>query len=161
MSTIRVVWGSASAPTKMSSYDGALAEAGIENYNLVSVSSIIPASVDVEAVGTAPDLGPAGERLTVVEARATTAQEGAVSAGLGWMESVDDGPGLFYEVSDGSDPEDVERRVREGLEAGAQLRDWNLGDPRVRIEHTDADADPDAYTTAVVLAVYGESEPIL
>ena len=159
MSTIRVVWGSASAPTKMSSYDAALAQAGIENYNLVSVSSVIPADVDVEAVGTAPDLGPAGERLTVVEARATTAEEGSVSAGLGWMESVDDGPGLFYEVSDGTDQEDVESRVREGLEAGAALRDWNFDEPRVQVEQ--ADAEPGTYTTAVVLAAYGESEPIV
>ena len=158
MSTIRVVWGSASAPTKMSSYDAALAQAGIENYNLVSVSSIIPAGVDVEAVGTAPDLGPAGERLTVVEARATT-NDGSVNAGLGWMESVDDGPGLFYEVSDGTDPEDVESRVLEGLEAGAELRDWNFDEPRVQVEHTDA--EPGTYTTAVVLAAYGESEPIV
>ena len=159
MSTIRVVWGSASAPTKMSSYDAALAQAGIENYNLVSVSSIIPAGVDVEAVGTAPDLGPAGERLTVVEARATTAEDGSVSAGLGWMESVDDGPGLFYEVSDGIDSEDVESRVLEGLEAGAELRDWNFDEPQVQVEHTDA--EPGTYTTAVVLAAYGESEPIV
>jgi len=43
----------------MASYDAALAEAGVENYNLVSVSSvIIPAETRVEAVGTAPDLGP-------------------------------------------------------------------------------------------------------
>ncbi|ELY82692.1 pyruvoyl-dependent arginine decarboxylase [Natrinema pallidum DSM 3751] len=118
MSTIRVVWGSASAPTAMASYDAALAEAGVENYNLVSVSSVIPAGVDVEAVGTAPDLGPAGERLTVVEARATAAGPGRVSAALAWAQSVDDGPGLFYETAGETDRDDVERRVREGLAAG-------------------------------------------
>lgn len=158
MSTIRVVWGSASAPTKMSSYDAALAQAGIENYNLVPVSSIIPAGVDVEAVGTAPDLGPAGERLTVVEARATT-NDGSVNAGLGWMESVDDGPGLFYEVSGDTGSEDVETRVLEGLEAGGKLRDWTFDEPHVQVER--ADAEPGTYTTAVVLAVYGESESIV
>ncbi|THE63806.1 pyruvoyl-dependent arginine decarboxylase [Salinadaptatus halalkaliphilus] len=159
MSTIRVVWGSASAPTSMASYDAALAAAGVENYNLVSVSSVIPADVDVEAVGTAPDLGPAGERLTVVEARATTADPGRVSAALAWSQSVDGGPGLFYETSGEMGREAVERRVREGLESGQQLREWPFGDPRVAVESCQADAG--TYTTAVVLAVYGESDPIL
>ena len=159
MSTIRIVWGSASAPTKMSSYDAALADAGVENYNLVAVSSVIPASVDVEAVGTAPDLGPAGERLTVVEARATAAGPSSVAAALGWLESVDDGPGLFYEAAGEIDAADVENRVLEGLAAGGELRDWELGEPRVCVETSEAESG--TYTTAVVLAVYGESEPIL
>ncbi|GAB3668006.1 pyruvoyl-dependent arginine decarboxylase [Halopiger thermotolerans] len=158
-STIRVVWGTASAPTAMASYDAALAEAGVENYNLVSVSSVIPAGVDVEAVGTAPDLGPAGERLTVVEARATSAGPGRVSAALAWSQSVDDGPGLFYETAGEMDREDVERRVREGLAAGQELRDWEFTEPRVAVESSRADSG--TYTTALVLAVYGESEPIL
>ena len=54
MSLIRVVWGSATGPTKMASYDAALAEAGVENYNLVSVSSVIPFNVPVEAVSSFP-----------------------------------------------------------------------------------------------------------
>ncbi|RQG96721.1 pyruvoyl-dependent arginine decarboxylase [Natrarchaeobius oligotrophus] len=159
MATIRVVWGSASAPTAMASYDAALAEAGVENYNLVSVSSVIPADVPVEAVATAPDLGPAGERLTVVESRATTAGPGRVSAALAWSRSVDGGPGLFYEAADETDPDDVERRVRKGLDAGKQLREWEFDEPRLAVES--ADAESGAYTTAVVLAVYGASDPIV
>ncbi|RQG91039.1 pyruvoyl-dependent arginine decarboxylase [Natrarchaeobius chitinivorans] len=165
MSPIRVVWGVASAPTEMSSYDAALAEAGVENYNLVSVSSVIPADTVVEAVGTAPDLGPAGERLTVVESRATATGEEAsgdttsVTAALAWSQSVDGGPGLFYECADTGDDADVERRVRDGLAAGQELRDWSFDEPSVVRES--AEAEPGTYTTAVVLAVYGESEPIL
>ncbi|WP_255170521.1 pyruvoyl-dependent arginine decarboxylase [Natrononativus amylolyticus] len=159
MGTIRVVWGSASAPTKMASYDAALADAGVENYNLVAVSSVIPADTAVEAVGTAPDLGPVGERVTVVEARATAAGPGRVSAALGWSQSEDGGPGLFYEAADETDSEDVERRVREGLAAGQELREWPFGDPQVRVES--APAETGTYTTALVLAVYGESEPLL
>lgn len=158
-STIRVVWGTASGPTAMSSYDAALAEAGVENYNLVSVSSVIPAGATVEAVGTAPDLGPAGERLTVVEARATTAGPGRASAALAWSQAVDNGPGLFYETAGEMDREDVERRVREGLAAGQELREWEFAEPRVAVESSRADSG--TYTTALVLAVYGESEPIL
>ncbi|WP_254864581.1 pyruvoyl-dependent arginine decarboxylase [Halovivax gelatinilyticus] len=159
MSTIRVVWGAATGPTEMSAYDAALAEAGIENYNLVSVSSVIPADVPVEAVGTAPDLGPAGSRLTVVEGRAKAAGPTSVSAGVGWVESVDGGPGLFYEAAGEIEPGDVERRIREGLAAGSELRDWNLGEPSVHVER--ASADVGEYAAAVVAAVYGEGEPIV
>ncbi|APX98061.1 pyruvoyl-dependent arginine decarboxylase [Natronorubrum daqingense] len=158
MSTIRIVWGAASAPTAMSSYDAALADAGVENYNLVSVSSVIPADTHVEAVGTAPDLGPAGERLTVVEARATVTGPGRASAALAWSQSVENGPGLFYETSGETDSEDVERRVLEGLAAGQELRDWEFADAQVATESIQAKSGE--HTTALVLAVYGESEPI-
>ncbi|GAA0226071.1 pyruvoyl-dependent arginine decarboxylase [Haladaptatus pallidirubidus] len=156
MSTIRVVWGTASGPTKMSSYDAALAAANVHNYNLVSVSSVIPADASVEAVGTAPDLGPAGNRLTVVEARATRPGPGHVSAGLGWTES--DGAGLFYEAAGETDASEIEERVRAGLAAGRELRDWEFSDEAVKT--VTEDAEPGTYVTAVVLAVYGESEPI-
>ncbi|RQG89071.1 pyruvoyl-dependent arginine decarboxylase [Natrarchaeobius halalkaliphilus] len=164
MSTIRVVWGSASAPTAMSSYDAALADAGVENYNLVSVSSVIPEEVAVEAVGTAPDLGPAGNRLTVVESRATTGPDtgssaSRVSAALAWARSLGDGPGLFYEAADETGSEDVEERVREGLAAGQELREWTFDEPRVAVESSEA--DPGTYTTAVVIAAYGGSVPII
>lgn len=159
MGTIRVVWGTGSAPTEMASYDAALAAAGVENYNLVSVSSVIPAGTDVEVVGTAPDLGPVGDRLTVVEGRATTAGPGQVSAALAWSQSVDNGPGLFYEAAGETDRDDTERRVREGLAAGQDLRDWTFDDPHVAVESSQAESG--TYTTALVLAVYGESESIL
>ncbi|WP_135824617.1 pyruvoyl-dependent arginine decarboxylase [Halorussus ruber] len=171
MSTIRVAWGTGTGPTEMSSYDAALADANLHNYNLVAVSSVIPADAEVEAVGTAPDLGPAGERLTVVEARATRAGPGPVSAGLGWSTSeaesgagteaesgAETGPGLFYESAGETDPEAIAERVRSGLAAGRDLREWNFTDEEVRTATTDAESG--TYATAVVLAVYGESEPI-
>jgi len=156
--TIRVVWGTGTAPTAMAAYDAALADAGVHNYNLVTVSSVIPADADVEAVGTAPDLGPAGNRLTVVEAHANAAGPRHVSAALAWAAS-DEGPGLFYEVADETDAGDVESRVRAGIEAGMDLRDWTFDDATVQTASTEADAGE--YAAAVVLAAYGDSEPIL
>ncbi|SDM97766.1 arginine decarboxylase [Halogranum gelatinilyticum] len=156
MGTIYVVSGTATAPTAMASYDAALAAANVHNYNLVTVSSVIPADATVEAVETAPDLGPAGNRLTVVQAKATTGEAGTVAAGLGW--ATGPGPGLFYEA-DGSDPEKVEATVRAGLDAGRDLREWTFDDEEVLV--TTAEADGEGYTTALTLAAYGQSEPIL
>ena len=159
MGVIRVVWGAATAPTELASYDAALAEANVHDYNLVQVSSVVPADASIEVVSEAPDLGPAGERLTVVEGRATVAPGAAdrATAALGWSREPN-GPGIFYEASD-TDPESVRRDVEDGLAAGRKLREWNFGDDGVQV--VTADADPDGYTTALVLAVYGESTPLL
>ncbi|MFC6837782.1 pyruvoyl-dependent arginine decarboxylase [Halomarina ordinaria] len=156
MGLIRVVSGTASAPTPMASYDAALAAAGVHNYNLVTVSSVIPANARVERVGVAPDLGPPGERLTVVEGRATV-ETGRAVAGLAWARAPD-GPGLFYEAS-GSDEAAVESRLDEGLEAGKALRDWPFEDEGREL--VAAEAADTGYTTALALAVYGESTPLL
>ena len=159
MGTIRVVWGTATGPTAMASYDAALAAANVHDYNLVSVSSVVPADATVEVVGEAPDLGPAGEQLTVVEGRATVAPDEAAPAvaALGWSREPG-GPGLFYEAG-GTDPEAVEADVEAGLAAGRELRDWTFGEGGRRAVR--ADAPDDAHATAVVVAVYGESTPLL
>ncbi|WP_049902050.1 pyruvoyl-dependent arginine decarboxylase [Halococcus agarilyticus] len=184
MSTIRIVAGTGRGPTAMASYDTALADAGVHNYNLVSVSSMIPAGSDIERHDTASDLGPVGERLTVVEARATVearAGDGAASvtgsaaaddvepadaavatAGLGWSVT-EAGRGIFYEAS-GVDPASVRETVTAGLAAGRDLREWSFDDEAIVIETADRIADENGsgrFVTAIVLAVYGESEPIL
>lgn len=180
MDTIHVTGGIGVADTAMASYDTALAAANLHNYNLVAVSSVVPADATVTAVDEAPDLGPAGNRLTVVEARRTVGpddeidfREGGrsgaedpdtkraprrrpdVTAGLGW--TTGPGPGLFYEVT-GEDPETVREQIHAGLDAGSELRDWELPDRTLRVKS--AAAHPDQYTTAVVIAAYGQSEPI-
>ena len=169
--TIRVVWGTGTGPTALSAYDAALAEAGVENYNLVTVSSIGPAEATVEPVGTAPDLGPAGNRLTVVEARVTvggdeddgsdedvsTSDPARGSAGLAW--ATGPGPGLFYEVAGAFDEVECRRRLETGLDAGRALREWTFEGGGDRVVSVGPVAD--GFASAVVLGVYGESEPIL
>jgi len=156
MSTIRVVWGTATGPTALSSYDAALAEAGVHNYNLVTLSSVIPAGPAIELAGTAPELGPPGEALEVVQSAATTAPGERAAAGIGWARS-EDGPGIFYEV-DGTDPDTVREEIREGLAVGRDLRDWEFVAEDIHVESV---APETAHATAVVLATYGESHPVV
>ena len=163
---IRVTWGTATGPTALAAYDAALAEAGVENYNLVTVSSIVPAEAAVEPVGTAPDLGPAGNRLTVVESSVTVGgDEDAArgrevpergSAGLAWATGA--GPGLFYEVAGEFDEAECSRLLATGLAAGRELRDWTFDESGERVVAVEAPAE--GYASAVVLGAYGESEPI-
>ena len=159
MSTVRVVWGAGSGPTGMAAYDTALAAAGIEDYNLVTVSSVVPADATLEVVGEAPDLGAVGNRLTVVQSRADRAPGAGAPAvaGLGWARSAS-GRGLFYEAT-GADPDAVRTEIREGLAAGKALRDWTFEDEDVVVR--EAAPDPDAHVTQVVCATYGQSRPIL
>jgi arginine decarboxylase len=159
METIRVAWGSGVGPTAMASFDAALADAGVCDYNLVTLSSVVPAGATVEAVGTAPDLGPAGEALYCVQARRTLepAADGPARVALGWAREAD-GRGLFYEAG-GTDADAVRGTVERGLAAGLDLREWTPADRDVVVETTPA--DPDRYATAVAVAAYGETEPLL
>jgi arginine decarboxylase len=152
---IRVVTGTGTGPTAVAAYDGALATAGVHNYNITTVSSVIPDGSTVEVLDSAPDLGPVGEKLTVVEARATSDSRTAPAAGLGWTMTAA-GRGLFYEAT-GTSPETVRERVAAGLESGRALRDWPFVDDRIVTAHTTAE---EPYATAVVLGIYGDSEPI-
>lgn len=156
MSVIRVVWGTDSGPTELAAFDAALAAAGIHNYNLLTLSSVIPAEPSIEVVGTAPDLGPAGEELHVVESAATAAPGEAAAAGIGWARSESD-RGIFYEV-DGEDPEDVRAEIERGLAAGRELRDWTFVEEDVIVRSVEADEE---YASAVVCATYGRSRPAL
>jgi arginine decarboxylase len=158
MSTIYVAAGTGSGPTEVAAYDAALADAGVHNYNLVTVSSIVPSEATVTDVDVVPDRGPAGDRLTVVEARTTTAAAGPIAAGLGW--ATGPGPGLFYEAV-GSDADAVRREIRDGLDAGRNLRDWTVTEESTLVATATGTSDPDEYVTALVVAAYGESEPIL
>lgn len=152
---IRIVQGSRTAETRLASYDAALADANVHNYNLVPVSSVIPADASVDAVGTAPDLGPAGYGLTVVEACATSTDD-PVSAALTWARS-EEGPGLFYEASGAEPPGTVRDRAERGLAAGQTRREWTFEDAQT----VTAQATPDdGFATAVVLAVYGQGRSI-
>ena len=156
MSTIRVVWGTATGPTALASYDAALAEAGVHNYNLLALSSVIPAGPAIERVGTAPDLGPPGEALEVVQSAATAGPGERAAAGIGWARS-EGGPGIFYEV-EGAAPEAVRDEIRAGLAAGRTLRDWDFVEEDVHVESVAPEAD---YASAVVLATFGESHPVV
>lgn len=153
---IRLVWGTGTAGTEKGSFDSALAAANVHRYNLRGLSSVIPADVPFEVVGTAPDLGATGNVLDVVLARKTSPPDTRAAAGLAWART-DDGSGIFYEA-EGTDPESVRERLVRGIEHGCALRDI---DSPIETRVVTADPVAEGYSTAVVLAAYGESEPLV
>lgn len=152
---IRIVWGTGTASTGKASFDSALAAANVHRYNLRELSSVIPGGVSLEVSGTATDLGPTGNALDAVLARKTSPPDTRAAAGLAWART-DEGTGIFYEA-EGTDPASVRERLVAGIEHGCELRGI---DPD--IETRVVTAEPSArYSTAVVLAAYGESEPLV
>lgn len=159
MEPIRIVWGTGEGPTELAAYDDALAAAGVHEYNLRRLSSVIPADATVDHAGTAPDLGPTGGALDVVEAAATT-DGGQVSAALGWQRRPD-GSGIFYEGADLDAPDAVATGVLDGLAAGVDRRDGTFGEPELQVASIEGTTETDRCVAAAVLAVYGAAEPIL
>jgi arginine decarboxylase len=156
MSAIRLVWGTATGPTELSAHDAALAEAGVADYNLVELSSVIPAEPTLEVVGEAPDLGPIGGEVRVVQSQAVAAADASAAAGIGWARR-GDGAGVFYEVA-GTDAAAVREEIETGLVAGTARRGWSVVEEDAVVREL---RPADGYGAAVVLATYGESRPVV
>lgn len=155
-SVIRIVWGTGQGPTEKSSFDAALAAANLHQYNLRHLSSVIPADAAVETTDTAPDLGPTGHAVDAVLARQTSPQGTRAAAGLAWIRENGEA-GIFYEEGN-HDPATVRERLQAGIERGCELRDIDAGAPATQV--VTAEPSAEAYTTAVVAAVYGAAESL-
>lgn len=145
---VELAWGTGEGHTELGALDAALADAGVGDYNLVRLSSVLPAATDVVLVDTHERRFPVGQPVAAVLAD-VTAREGTVSAGLGW--SIADEGGVFMEEH-ARDAATCRERLAAGVEDGRALRDW-AWDDEVRtkvVEH-----DVDTCGAAVVVAVYG------
>jgi len=93
---IRVTSGIGTGTTNLSAFDAALFDAGIENFNLILLSSIIPpsCSLTIEKYKQAPM--EMGQKLyTVMSRHFGNKENGSVYAGLGWAYTNDGG--IFVE----------------------------------------------------------------
>lgn len=159
MDSIRIVWGTGTGPTELAAYDAALADANLHEYNLIPLSSVIPASATIEQPGTAPDLGPIGHGLYVVEA-AVTAVDREVSAVLTWARS-SDGAGLFYEAAGPQSAGTIADRALTGIRAGMDRRDRTFDSPTTRTVTTSPPPGDNTATAAVAIATYGTAHSLL
>lgn len=108
-----------SGPTKLAAFDDALVKAGIANFNLVKLSSIIPpeSAIWVKKGKIRNKLGNWGDRLYVVmaEMRVDTPNKEAW-AGIGWVRDKKTGKGIFVE-HEGSSEESVRKDIKDSLQA--------------------------------------------
>ena len=147
---IEVVAGTGEGETSLGAFDAALADAGIHNYNLVTLSSVIPADADVIVEGPHERRWEVGELVGVVlsENESTVTGE-TIAAGLGWAEAAEGG--VFFEATAESRT-NVESLVTRGIETAKSTRedwDWEPGIETEIVQHT-----VERNGAAIVSAVY-------
>lgn len=111
--TISVVGSTGIGNTLLSSFDNALKNAGVYNYNLISLSSIIPTGFDVVKVKKIKSpVNEIGWRLYVVMADIRTDDpDKYIAAGIGWYKTKN-GAGVFVEhKSEGNDEKKVTKEL--------------------------------------------------
>jgi arginine decarboxylase len=143
--------GVGSGPTEVAAFDAALGDAGIANYNLVRLSSVIPAGARLDAP---PPVGDWGDRLYVVYASDTATVAGAEAwAGIGWCRRPD-GSGIFVEHGAPSQ-ERVKHLIAASLEDMVRRRGGSFSAPEMEVVGI---ACVDRPVCALVAATYG-TEP--
>lgn len=95
---IKVVCGVGTGKTTLSAFDSALKDAGVYNYNLISLSSIIPPESKVNKIRRyKTPYSEYGYKLYVVKAELRSEEVGKfIAAGIGWYQ-LEDGRGIFVE----------------------------------------------------------------
>jgi arginine decarboxylase len=155
--TVHTCAGAGTGPTELAAFDAALRSAGIANYNLLVLSSVIPPGTLVatnrDSLDPSITGGEWGDRLYVVMAERRTRNPGTEAwAGLGWVQD-HTGKGLFVEHG-GPTERAVRRDIEASLDALARGRREELGEPRMRLEGAVCEGE---HTCALVAAVF-ESE---
>jgi arginine decarboxylase len=149
---IKILSSKAEGKTLTSAFDLALAKVGLQNYNLIKISSIIPKDAKViEAQEYKNTDKKVGDILHVVISEKVSDVKGQrITCGLGWM-LADEG-GVFYEESLlDSSKELVEKKLLEGLEDAKKIREWNWIDkPKMEIEELVVEKNG----CVIVIAVY-------
>jgi len=148
-----VVSGKAvSFESQLNAFDQALMDAGIAQYNIVPVSSIIPpGAVEVPRVDLTP-----GSVLFTVLARMDGVGGEAISAGVawGWAKRHDGlSYGLIAEARGHKGARALEEELRAKLREMARARGMEVGEVKCRVEAIEA-VPRGAYGCVVVAFVY-------
>lgn len=114
---ITVRSASGAARTTLAAFDHALIAAGVANFNLILLSSVIPPGSTVTVVDGAaePVAGTHGDRLYCVVSTSYAVEPGQQTwAGLGWTVDAASGQGLFVEHSAATEA-DLRRVIDDSL----------------------------------------------
>ena len=99
--TIALSSGTGEGPTELAAFDAALMDAGVANYNLLCLSSVIPPGARIVRSRRKVLPQDYGRRLYVVMSQMRQSTPGGEAhAGIGWVQQGEDGPGLFVELHD-------------------------------------------------------------
>lgn len=150
---IQIASGTGTGPTKLAAFDSALNDAGVANYNLIRLSSIVPpeSKIVVNSGSITSQPGNWGDRLYVVmaEIRVDTPNVEAW-AGIGWVQDKKTGQGLFAEHV-GESAHSVKRDIEQSLKSFMAIRKIDYGPINMKITNTTCRREP---VCALVIAIY-------
>jgi arginine decarboxylase len=149
---IQVSKGIGIGPTELSAFDQALVHAGIANFNLIYLSSVLPPNSNVAiADNPQPPAGNWGDRLYVVMAQQRVSHRNQEAwAGIGWIQDPLTKQGLLVEHEGHSEAE-VKADIHHSLIALARNRDMEFDAPQMLIAGTRC---VDLPACALVVAVF-------
>ncbi|MBL8343822.1 MAG: hypothetical protein JNN03_00110 [Rubrivivax sp.] len=148
---IALATGLGEGPTSLAAFDAALRDAGVANYNLICLSSVIPPGSVIERRKWVTPREDWGRRLYCVVSQMREDRPGhSAHAGIGWVRDAQSGAGLFVELHD-------ERRERLDADLRATLRSMqdgraiDFGEAETQIASITCAGPP---VCALVIAVY-------
>src|SRR4051812_25401859 len=149
---IQVSKGIAIGPTELSAFDQALVHAGVANFNLIYLSSVLPPNSNLQITDhPKPPQGNWGDRLYVVMAQKRVSQRNQEAwAGIGWIQDPKTRQGLLVEHEGFSEAE-IKGDIHHSLIALARNRNMEFDAPRMLIAGTRC---VDLPTCALVMAVF-------
>ncbi|MDB5168986.1 MAG: pyruvoyl-dependent arginine decarboxylase [Candidatus Saccharibacteria bacterium] len=148
--------GTGVGPTELSAFDNALVNAGVANFNLIYLSSVLPPGCDVVVSDrSVVPKGGWGDKLYVVMAQKRASQRNQeVWAGIGWVQDPETKKGLFVEHEGHSEAE-VRADIKNSLEALQANRGTTIGPVNMHVVGKKCVALP---VCALVVAVFESSE---
>lgn len=154
---IKIASGIGTGPTKLAAFDAALNHAGVANYNLIRLSSVIPADAEVKVpnkpLSNLP--GKWGDRLYVVMAEIRVDSPNTEAwAGIGWVKDKNSGEGLFVE-HEGLSEKTVKNDIKQSLTALMATRNVDFGEINMKVVGRICKHEP---VCALVVAVYQASD---
>lgn len=152
--TIVLSTGRGVGPTALAAFDAALLDAGVANYNLICLSSVIPPGSTIERRRWRTPAHEWGQRLYCVLSQAREDRPGhEVHAGIGWVRDECAGHGLFVELHD-ADRTRLEHDLRATLGSMQRQRGLALGAVHTEIAGARCEGEP---VCALVIAVYASA----
>lgn len=125
---INISAGTGVGPTELAAFDHALVNAGVANFNLIYLSSVLPPTSKINVLDRPhKPRGGWGDRLYVVMAQSRTSdRHKEVWAGIGWMQDPKTGKGLLVE-HEGHSESEVREDIESSLKALAENRGMTFG----------------------------------
>lgn len=149
---ITVTSGTGVGPTELAAFDNALINAGVANFNLIYLSSVLPPGSDV-AVYDKPvkPAGGWGDKLYVVMAQQRTSQRNQeVWAGIGWVQDPKTKKGLLAEHQ-GFNEDEIRADIQNSLQGFAENRNAQFGPVNMHVAGKKCISLP---VCALVIAVF-------